>query len=456
MIDRPAPASRIAPVLMAFIWFMMVVGGGLPARAQAKLAGEIDTDVLGMPSGPWPFVRMGPRGPETYLIPTQLDAIRRLPEPERSSILRFVEDHDASLYFLRETGRRLVAELNPDRIRAGPEYMMDLGEVMMGVDFHRDQTDNPLHAHEPVLKALPPYSRVVLLVPTAILPKVRARLETLGLSKRVRLVVSQDQSGKSPGEGVTRWVRDVAFVARDGARSVLLVSLAHKYYLDVAHNDLAYLGRLGDRTHQVVRLPIFFRGGNLAVASAGRAVLLVGSDEVKMNRQWFAEGFGFTPLPNALAEILQFATGVKEVVILPNSRNLYHVDLFITPLGEGSIGLLAPDDLDRMDDADRAVLLRTREILQGLGFRVVPIPTTVARLEHFQSSTNIVHFTERGTGRRRALVPMFPEPAAQPPALGVNARVLEAYRSAGIDPIAVEDRFYPRWGNTHCAVLPLR
>lgn len=456
MVARPAPASRTIPVLMAVIWFILVVVGGLPASAQAKLVGQIDSDVLGMPSGPWPFVRMGPDGPETYLIPTQLDAISRLPEPERSSILRFVEEHDASLSSLRETSRRLVAELNPDRVRASPEYTMDLGEVMMGVDFHRDRTDNPLHAHEPVFKALPSYTKVVLVAPTAILPKVRARLAALGLSKRVRLLVSQDQSGKSPGEGVTRWVRDVAFVAKDGERSVLLVSLAHKYFLDVALNDLAYLGRLSDRTHQVVRMPIFFRGGNLAIASAGRTVLLVGSDEVKMNQKWFAEGFGFTPLPNALPEILRFATGAKEVVILPNSRNLYHVDLFITPLGEGTIGLLAPDDPERMDHDDRAVLLRTRETLQDRGFRVVPIPTTVARMRHFQSSTNIVNFTERGTGRRRALVPMFPEPADVPAALSVNVRVLAAYRGAGIDPIAVEDRFHPHWGNTHCVVLPLR
>lgn len=440
---------------MLVAWVVGMGGILMPLSTLAKHANRLDSSVLGMPEGPWSYVHRGAKGLETYLIPSQMDAIRRLPEPERRIALRFIRDHEANLSFLRKTSRRFFSGVNAEGRHAVPEYNMDLGEVMMGVDFENALDDNPIHPHEPILHALPLYTRVILLAPETALPKIRARLKTLGLSKRVRLVVSKDRAMRSPGEGVTRWVRDLGFVANDGKHALLLTSLAHKYFSDVSHNDLAYLARIDDPSHHVRQMPIFARGGNLAIAKAIQTALLVGSDEIKMNQQWFAEAFGYSPPPNALPDILKAATGIDQVAILPNSRNLFHLDMYITVLNDGTVGLLTPDDPENLGSDDRDTLRRGREVLQGLGFHIVPIPTSVERMKRFQSSTNIVTFVDRSNGRHRALVPLFPEPHGQLPSRSLNARVLAAYRNAGIDPVPVEDRFHLRWGNTHCALVPL-
>jgi hypothetical protein len=106
-------------------------------------------------------------------------------------------------------------------------------------------------------------------------------------------------------------------------------------------------------------MPTFFRGGNLELARAGgRKVLLMGAEEMAMNQKWFVEAFGFEPGHNAVPEILKRATGADEVLILPNSRNLYYLDMFVTPLADGTVGLLAPVDAQRLAAADRDVLSR--------------------------------------------------------------------------------------------------
>lgn len=446
--DRHPTARCLAGLLLALALLQ-------PAAAPAKHANRLDSSLLGMPSGPWPLQRQGQAGPETYLVPTQLGAIRQLPEPERGQLLRFIRQHEANLAFFRQTSRRFFRQANGGTIHAAPEYTMDLAEVMMGIDLGTANHANPLHPHEPLLHALPPYTRIILLTPAAAVSRVRARLAALGLGSRVQLVVSQAPADRMPAAGVTRWVRDLGLVANDGEHPVLLASLAHKQFADVARNDLAYLGRLGDRRHHVVRLPVYVRGGNLALVRTDRDILLAGNDELRMNRQWFDEAFGFTPPPEALPEVLKVATGAEHLAVIPNSRHLYHLDMFVAPLGDGVVALLAPDDPERLVREDRATLARARDILQALGLRIVPVPTTAARIASYQSPVNIVRFTDRRNGQARALVPVFPEDPGLPATHSLNARALAAYRAAGIDPIPVEDRFHPRWGNTHCALLPL-
>lgn len=436
-----------------------------PAGALPHHAPKLAPAILGTPDGPWPFMRRGPNGLETYLIPSQLDQVRRLPEPERSDSLRFIGEHEANLSFFRRTAGGFFPQINSGAIRTMPEYDMDLGEVVLAVDVNDATEANPLFAHEPLLLALPDYTQAVLFVPEVAIPKIRQRLRELALSKRVRIVPSQRKAGVDFGEGITRWVRDIMLAGSEGGKPLLLSSLAHKNFADIAHNDLGYLGRAAGPRQSVLRMPIFFRGGNLELArAAGRKLLLMGAEEMAMNQKWFVEAFGFEPERNAVPEILKRATGADEVLILPNSRNLYHLDMYVTPLADGTLGLLAPVDPQRLTPADRDVLSRASALLKGAGFRIAELPTSAERIGKFQSPANSVSFVDRRSGRHRVLVPQFPEPAdlAQPdparPGLArpdLNRRILDAYRRAGLDPIPVEDRFHPYWGNIHCALVPL-
>jgi hypothetical protein len=443
-------------------WFMVaaclsaLLAGTTPlADATDNSVPKISASVLGMPPASWSFVRQGTNGLEKYLIPTQLSQIYRLPEPDRSDSLRIIQKRQGNLSFLEQTIRPFFSELHTGNIHALPEYAMDLREVMMAIDFDNARDKNPLFEHEPLLLALPSYTRIVLFVPGAGIASVKERLNKLGLSERVKLVASQEMSRGNFGNGLTRWVRDAMFVANKHGVPLVMPSLAYENYGDLSHNDLGYLDRIAGVGHNVLRMPIFVEGGNLAVAKAGRKLLLVGAEEIAINQHWFSEAFGYQPPPEAVPNILKAVTGADEVVILPNSRNLFHLDMFIAPLADGIVGLLAPIDPDHLTPLDRDVLIRSADMLKGLGFHVVSIPTSAERIRNFESPANIVSFVDRRTGRHRALVPQFPEPIGISPSQSLNAQALAAYRHAGVDPIPVEDRFHPFHGNVHCAMVAL-
>lgn len=365
-------------------------------------------------------------------------------------------ENAAQLAALRQTMREFFPVMKTKRVYGVPEYKMDLTEAVMSVDLDTADTENPLFLHEPVLRALPPYSTVFLFAPTSLTPKIRERLMVLGMSERVRILPKPDEV-RRPFGGLTRWVRDTMLVARDPLGPVLLASLAHKDYTNIVFNDLDYLDGLERPNRRLVRLPVFINGGNvLVVAREGRRILLVGSRELTLNRQWMAQGLGLDSAPQDLTGILQAAMQVDEVVVLPNSQHLYHLDMTISPLKDGIIGVLQPTDPAQVAQADREVLTRIRSTLHGLGFKVIDIPTSAQRIKDYQSPANAVPFKDRRNGKKRVLVPQFPEPANQDPAKSLNLKVLAAYRSAGVDPIPVEDRFHLRFGSIHCALVPLR
>jgi hypothetical protein len=426
-----------------------------PVEAMDHPPPKITAAVLGMPSGPLPFTRQGPKGVETYLIPSQLDEIRRLPEPDRSNILHTLQKRQSNLSFLQQTIPPFFSRLHAGNFQADPEYAMDLSEIVMAVDAANARDQNPLFEHEPLLLALPPYTRAMLYVPEAAIPKVKQRLKTLALVKRVRVVASQQKSAIDFGNGATRWVRDIMLVTRQHGAPLLMPSLAYENYSDIAHNDLGYLNHAAGKRHHYLRMPIFFQGGNLALAKNGRKVLFAGAAEIATNQQWFIDSFGFQPSPEAVPAILKTVTGADEVVILPNSQNLFHLDMFMVPLADGVVGLLAPEDPEHLAANDHRVLIRTGEMLRHAGFHIVQIPTSAERIGKFESPTNSVSFVDRRSGRRRALVPQFPEAAASGAAASLNAKVLAAYRSAGIDPVPVEDRFNQFHGSLHCALVAL-
>ena len=433
----------------------LLVGGLGPVDAARIPSRPHPTEILGLPSGDWPLVLKTKTGYQTYLIPSQLAAIRRLPEPDRSEALAFVRSHQANLRRLKLSSEVFHLRSGKGDLRSVPEYQQDMSEAIMAVDAELAASANPILPHEPVLLALPGYTKILLLTPPSALAKVRSRLRDLGIAGRVRVIDSGAPPVRNP-DGTTRWIRDAVHVVHADRRTLVAIPLAHKQFDDLAHNDLAYVGRIGDRRHEVLQIPVYFRGGNLARIDHDKRILLIGADEIQMNMKWFIESFGFRPPATAVQEILKTATGVDAVVVLPNSRNFYHLDMYLTPLGPGVVGLLAPLDHERLSAVDRKVLLESAAALARLGLRTVPIPTLVDWIEKFQSPTNSVSFTERGTSRRRALVPQFPEHSVPAALASVNRRVLAAYRQAGIDPIAVEDRFHTRWGNTHCALVALR
>lgn len=389
-------------------------------------------------------------GRSRYVLPEQLPELRALPADRRRRLERLIEQHDLNVRFVRKAIKATRGAVRGGRLKAKPEYRAALAEIVIGVDRELAAGGHPLHAHEPVLLALPSYTRIDVMTPAAFRADVERDLRVLGLEHRARVVVHRRPA---TDRAATRWARDTLLVAGD-PRSTIFRPLSYWPRRELQGDDLRYLDFLRTSRRDVVTVPLFYRAGNLLLGIADRPLLFVGRDEMAGNHEVYRHTAGAVPPPDAVLEVFAALTGAAESVLLPNTRRLFHIDMYMSFLADGVAALLDPLDPDALPAEERAVLHQAREELTRRGFRIVPIPTVAARIAAFQSSTNIVPYIDRDTGARRALVPDFPDLVVGGESL--NRLVARAYRDAGIEPVFVEDRFYPSEGNTHCVTAVLR
>lgn len=389
-------------------------------------------------------------GKTRYRMPEQLPELQALPADRRQRLDALIRQHDLNVRFVRKAIKSTRGALRGGHLRANPEYRATLAEIVIGVDREMAAGGHPLHAHEPVLLALPAYTRIDVMVPAAFRDDVARDLRALGLEQRARILVHRRPSGD---RAATRWARDALLPGGEG-RSTLFRPLSYWPRRDLQSDDLRYLEFLRGSRRQVVTVPLFYRAGNLLLGVADRPLLFVGRDEMAGNQEVYRHTLGIVPPPDAVLEVFAALTGAAESVLLPNTRRLFHIDMYISFLADGVAALLDPLDPGALPADDLAVLAEARAELSRRGFRIVPIPTVAARVAAFQSSTNIVPYIDRDSGERRALVPDFPDLTVDGQSL--NGLVARAYRDAGIEPVFVEDRFYSTEGNTHCVTAVLR
>jgi hypothetical protein len=396
-------------------------------------------------------------GGTDFVIPAQLPEIARLPRDRQQRLMNEVRRHDVNVRILRKAFTELQHAVESGAMRADPEYDTNLAEVVIGID--RGITEGSvrlLALHEPILRALPSYARIIVVTPAAAEKRVRAEIRALGLKGRTRFVIDSDHPEKP---ATTRWVRDVLLVSRQDAQAAIATPLRYLPHPDLRWDDLRHLAGL--RTPQRTRLstPLFFRAGNLmlGIAPGGRRVLFVGADEFRFSTTVYDETIGGHPSQEAMISLMRAIVGADVVEVIPNSTHLFHVDMAIAMIGPGVAALLDPVDPPALSGPDRTVLEQARAALARQGFRIVPIPTVAKRISRFQSPVNIVPFRHRDSLQAMAMVPTFPDVAlnlrGRPASL--NALIDARYRGAGIVPIPVEDRFNDLGGNTHCAMVAL-
>lgn len=400
-----------------------------------------------------------------YRIPADLHVIQGLPANERKRLLAAIRLHDDNQRTITAVAKKLETLVERKPLSLPPEYRQHLDKIALSIEPQREFDANPLHAHEPILRALPGYTHIHVFTPVNAVPRVRDRLAALGLGKRAHVVV---QRSKTPASGLPAsrdksapWIHDTAMVARAAGSKVLLTPLAFGFENgNVLNNDLAYLAALGSGSYSLLRSPLFFRAGNILSMQTPDAglTLFVGETELFVNAAGFASAIGLQPSPDIFTGELAKLTGASTVVLMPNSDRLFHIDQYMAVLDDRKVALIEPLDPELVPVTERRVLETAQERLARQKVEITRIPTVSERIAAFQSPVNIVPFIHRETGQRTALLPMFPDRPA--PGLkgsgSLNEMILAAYRKAGIATLPLEDRFYPLMGNTHCAVLVLQ
>lgn len=398
-------------------------------------------------------LHVGPEGSVALHMPRDRGRIDGLPGPLAGEAKAKVGEHARNIDILRETAQRFDRAAGDGRLHMVPEYERDLRELLIAATRVRDGGPLTIMPHAPILRALPNYSQIRIFVPREGKAAVTRELTQLGLTRRALLMIDDD---RPRGALTPPWMRDQVLVVDAGTRAILATPMRF-YPGRLAESDLSHLGRLRARGREVLRIPLFFRSGNLLLGRQGRRILFVGQGELYLNAAGYVQSSIARPASDDVLEGFRTLAGADQVVVLPNSERLFHIDQYVAPLADGVAALIKPLDPQNVAPEDAATIEQTRRILRELGFRIIDIPTLAERIAAYQSPVNIVPFRDLERHDRAALVPRF----ADRPVLvdgirrSLNALVAEAYRTAGIRPVEVDDNFAPLMGNTHCVAVPL-
>lgn len=397
-------------------------------------------------------------------FPESLNQLDKLPAAIQDTVRRRMKFRWGNLDVLRKAAIDLDEVLRTNPFTHLAQHEQTLEHVVMALPpIPPNGSESAIAMHEPMLAALPAYSKVDFFLPEELMGQVVSRLSVLGLQNRVRLH-SEDpfelMEDKIPlRHQTTYWMRDVLMASADKhGNTPLLLPLAFYQINDLSRPDNDYVHKLRSTKRPVIRIPLFFKGGNMMVISSGqRRILLIGQDELKLNQEFYYNAFFYFPPPSEVLDLFRRIAGADEVRVVPNSKNLYHLDMVMAVVRPGTAALLDPLDSDQLHLEDREVISQLRAILAGYGQRIVGIPTLSDWINEFKSPVNILPFRHRETRVLSAIVPRFDEPIVinEGRSASIHEMIRKAYRNAGVETIFAFSRLFQGRGNWHCAVLPI-
>jgi hypothetical protein len=401
---------------------------------------------------------------------TPAATIYPIPAPPAVGRESWVESNRATIASARQAFREALAVDGPSVVR--PEYERRLGEMVFAARRSSDK-NYPLSDFADIFTALPSYTQLHLFVPETAVDWAEEELAELGLEVRVSVygVASEFLNGrwKSWSDTAVRnseiWMRDIVLVGATGGAPRIYQPLAYKATSNLSHNDTNFIRELagGETRLKVVPFPHFIRGGNLEIGeTAGRLVAFIGANEVEFNVAALPvltqDKLGGDAIAEGFLQDVKLVTGADKVVVLPNTRLVFHLDQAMVFLAPGRVGVLKSVDGLRFEPAEERMFSEIRRTLANNGFTIVDIPSSPGHLGRFESSANALLFHNTESGRPTALVPRFPDAEVTWEGRVFKSMmelVAEVYRREGFDVTFVKDAFHALQGNLHCITLPL-
>lgn len=390
-----------------------------------------------------------------FVFPDDYPRVSKYPPPVRAQILELAGRAERNIARIRDIGRSFFADARKHSYRMQPDSELGLREVVIAV---RENTTDPLLRHAPIIQALPSYSRVHIITPKDLVAMVRDKVaENRELASKTTLhpvdVWVEKTNAGLTYRRPTRWVRDAFLPGRDDTgKPVVFLPPAYTSIRDLTRNDLDFFRHITGSAERQLRLPIFVRGGNLKIVEKGkRRILLIGEREFRYNEEIYLATTQFKPPEQLMIDVLKEISGAEEVVVLPNSDQLFHLDMVMAIPRPGVAAVIDPIDEKHMTPADRAVIRRVRDELTRIAIRRIDIPTTAERIAAYQSPVNGVAFRHATTREQTFLLPEYAEDTAE--TRGLNAKIRQRYRAAGVRVAPLEERFFPLHGNTHCVIV---
>lgn len=382
------------------------------------------------------------------------------------------------------TGKLTTNAANPYEIV--PEYRRSLRKILISVD-----GKSGLAPHEGLLKELPGYTEIYILVPEGRAESLREEIKSLPNSKKVVLVPYRTDSltdvnvyavfpekeklmeigplKEASYPFGTVWAQDLLEAAAQmrGGSPVLLVSDVHKWFFSSGGDgpervlpDNYFIGGLAREGFLVKRVPFTFRGGNVLFdrTNAGKTAF-VGSDALRLT-QTVHKATRDGQLSRAdVVQMVREHFNVDRVVIIggngPQPSLLFHLDQAMVFLKEGVVAVTNLIDKPSADDPDYQGILQVEEFLKGaretlglLGYEIINMDTTAQDIKSHKYPVNGIPFKDARTGRRRYYMPVFEDTSKN--ALEILKGNVSRIEALGYDVTTIATEANKTNGGLHC------
>jgi hypothetical protein len=392
-------------------------------------------------------------------IPQDSSLLDKYPHDLKNYINKKIEYRKKNITLLTDYSNNLEHYLQTTSFRHEMEYERELEEIVISIHPSDISLKDPLNRHWPLIDQLPNYTRIILYTPKEMHAIVKKNIKNKKIKNKITVYPIETWSIVEDGINLkhttTRWAQDLFETTKDLDGVDYIISPATRYQInDLSRADNRYLSLLTNSNRKLLKTPFFFRAGNIVSARTNKKYLFVGEREVINNNNDFFNTVLEKTNSSVFLSTLKKLFGAETHIVLPNSNNLFHLDLYLTFVADGVVLLIEPIDPENLAYEDKLVLDNAKEILIKNSFKIIPLPTTALRIKKFQSVANILLFRNRNNKQLSALVPAFKD-SFLADNTSLNKLTNSAYLKAGIIVIPVTDKFYSVNGNTHCAVSVL-
>ena len=342
-----------------------------------------------------------------------------------------------------------LAALDREEPEFTPEYEDELEQVALFID--RSDME-AVSTQIDLMRALPDYTQILVLVESDDDVEFLRRNLPLEVYSRVRSVQPEEADYRV-------WARD--YCAGYGRIKLLPWWCVYGGKVDMARGVRTFLRRTGS---ELRRIPVLFDGGNVLLArdNSGENVLLAGADTYFRTADFFAS-LNVRLSERGFTEIAKGAFGVDRVVVLDADDGggaaqqqfpLLHLDQIMLPVADG---LLAMECMECSSGAGTselgAALAAYRNAVEEAGFSVIELPTDEEHVANTQSYVNAIVYTDRTSGQRCVIMPIFPCENGQYRMEGLNLANMQAFEAAGLAVTVVRDALHHQGGSLHCISL---
>jgi hypothetical protein len=381
-------------------------------------------------------------------------------------------------------GATVVFESGSDYV-IRPQYERTLDRVLLTLSTSTDDLSN----HQSIIKSLPDYTEIIMLMPEQRGPQVSRDLERMGIAQRVKMVPFKTRrmdledafvlstseqrikplKKKVPLPRGTVWAQDLfkAATAPDGS-CVILTPFIHKIFI---HKDDVWGGKLFTDNRFVSRLESegiytrnlseVFKGGNVLVDEfRGKRIAFVGGDVIRDTIMVMSRTTDGNITDDDVVERLRDDLKVERVVIIggdePQPLKMFHLDQAMVLLGGGVAGVTRVVDwkegiIDHdLNDVDR-FLSRLRDTLTRLGYTIMDMDATIGDVLDYRYYVNGVPYINRRTKQREFLFPMF-KSSLRSPGRDIYLNNIKKLEKLGYRVLPVYTESNRRHGGLHCMV----